>query len=271
MLELREGNFMGEVTAFKAHDGLVSTVSYYPQERPYTEPVHYHETLHLSMVLAGGNLEKRKAKEIDCLPGKVTCYDAGELHHSLQIVPGSRQVNLEITAGFMKANDLLIGAASIETCDAANIRFLMLQVYRESILNDAESALNIASILAGLLSYKAKNEKGIPHWVPKIKEALYDRWDESLSLTELALIAGLHPANLSGYFPKYFGCTIGQYRRKLKIEKALELVKFSADSLSTIAQRTGFADQSHFTRTCKELTGWSPGQIKAMGFKFPQH
>jgi len=70
--------------------------------------------------------------------------------------------------------------------------------------------------------------------------------------------------NLSGYFPKYFGCTIGEYRRKLKVEKALEPVKYSRLSLTAIAYQAGFADQSHITRTCKELTGWNPKQLKAM-------
>jgi AraC family transcriptional regulator len=266
MVALEKGNFMGQVNHRIDTGGVIASLSCYPHASPYDEDLHYHETLHLSMILRGGNAEKRKIKRIECLPGTVTWYDAGEPHRSVNIVPDSCQINVEITDKFMTARELPVSAGALEKCSPADRQFLMLKVYKELLVNDPESSLSITSALLRAVYFtgKAANAKGIPNWVPMIKESLQDRWNDHITLNELALVAGLHPANLSGYFPQYFGCTIGEYRRKLKVEKALDLINNSGLSLTAIAHNAGFSDQSHFTRTCKELTGWNPKQLKAM-------
>lgn len=269
MLALQKGNFMGQVDHYTNAGGVITSLSCYPHDVPYDEHLHYHETLHLSMILQGGNVEKRKIKQIDCLPGTVTCYDAGEPHYSVKIVPDSCHINLEITEEFITTHDLSINAGILERCAPTDSRFLMLKVYKELMVNDDESSLSIASALLSVLNLTSKlsNGKDIPNWVGMVKEALHDQWNEPVTLNKLALIANLHPANLSGYFPKYFGCTLGEYRRKLKIEKALELVKCRQLSFTAIAHQAGFADQSHFTRVCKETTGWNPKGLKAMNLQ----
>jgi AraC family transcriptional regulator len=136
MLVLPRGSFMSQVDRFIDAGGVVISLSSYPNETPYDEHLHYHETLHLSMILQGGNVEKRKIKHIDCLPGTVTYYDAGEPHHSIKIVPDSCHINLEIPEEFMRAYDLPINAGTLEKCDPADTRFLMLKVYRELLVND---------------------------------------------------------------------------------------------------------------------------------------
>jgi len=269
MLVLSKGSFMGPVARLNDMGGIITSLSCYHGDAPYDEHLHCHETLHLSMVLQGGNIEKRKIKQIDCLPGTVTFYDAWEPHYSVHIIPGSCQVNLEIADGFIAEYDLSVRSFALEKSNPADTRFLMLKVYRELLVNDLDSSLSVTSALLRALYFsgKAASDQSVPNWVPLVKEMLHDRWNDHITLNELGLIASLHPANLSGYFPKYFGCTIGEYRRKLKIEKALELIKTSSVSLTTIAHRAGFADQSHFTRACKELTGWNPKQLRAMQFK----
>jgi AraC family transcriptional regulator len=270
MLALTKGTFLGQTDAVNAA-GIITSLSYYPSEAPYNELPHYHETAHCSMVLKGGNLEKRKAKQTDCLPGTVTVYQAGEVHHSVQVAPGSCQVNLEITEDFAKRYDLDTPDRWLQQCDRADMQLLMLRVYKEMLTNDEESALSLTSGLLAIGCYSAKKYSGhnLPVWVNTVRAALNDRWSEPVTLTELARVANLHPANLSGYFPQYFGCTIGEYRRKLKLQKAFEFMRSGNSSLTNIAYRAGFADQSHFMLVCKDLTGWNPKQIKALRLRSP--
>src|SRR6266699_3179768 len=105
MIALKKGNFLGQIEHFTDANGMIASVTSYPRIR-YTESRHFHETLHLSLILQGGNLEKRKTRAIDCLPGTVTFYDHGEVHQGVDILPGSSQVNLEMTDQFMAKNDL---------------------------------------------------------------------------------------------------------------------------------------------------------------------
>ena len=64
-------------------------------------------------------------------------------------------------------------------------------------------------------------------------------------------------------FSKYFDdLSFGDYIRKLRIEKAIQLLNDPKYSLSEIAYLTGFSDQSHFTRIFKKVTGKSPSVYK---------
>jgi len=71
------------------------------------------------------------------------------------------------------------------------------------------------------------------------------------------------PAYLSREFSKYFDdLSFGEYIRKLRIEKAIQLLHAQKYSLTEIAYLTGFSDQSHFTRIFKKHTGKNPSAYK---------
>jgi AraC family transcriptional regulator len=83
-----------------------------------------------------------------------------------------------------------------------------------------------------------------------------------MPLQEIALIIGVHPVTISKFFRKYFSCTLGEYQRKIKIEKSIQLIKESKLSLTEIAFLCGFTDQSHFTRNFKNMTGFLPKKFQ---------
>jgi AraC-like DNA-binding protein len=97
-----------------------------------------------------------------------------------------------------------------------------------------------------------------PSWVLKIKDVLYANFSEPFSLNELSKELDIHPVHLSRDFSKYFYCSLGDYIRKIKIEKSLSLFDNKNLSLTDIAYQCGFSDQSHFTRCFKALNGLTP-------------
>jgi len=112
---------------------------------------------------------------------------------------------------------------------------------------------------------KQKPEKGkkVPAWVQELKDTIQDHIDDNLSLKELSKTLDINPSYLSREFSKYFeDLSFGEYIRKQRIDKALELMKDPAYSLTEIAYLTGFSDQSHFTRIFKKHTGESPSGYK---------
>lgn len=111
---------------------------------------------------------------------------------------------------------------------------------------------------------KRKTSK-VPAWAKELKEIIQDHFDTnlSLSLKEISQSLNVHPAYLSREFSKYFDdLSFGDYIRKLRIEKAIDLLKTTSYSLSEIAYLTGFSDQSHFTRIFKKQTGRNPSSYK---------
>jgi AraC-like DNA-binding protein len=73
----------------------------------------------------------------------------------------------------------------------------------------------------------------------------------------------VHPAYLSREFSKYFeDLSFGEYIRKLRIEKSIELMSSARYSLTEIAYLAGFSDQSHFTRIFRKHTGQNPSHYR---------
>jgi hypothetical protein len=107
------------------------------------------------------------------------------------------------------------------------------------------------------------SKKKTPVWVKELKEIIQDQVDTSLNLTEISKSLDINPSYLSREFSKYFdNLSFGEYIRKRRIEKAIELIKLNTHSLTEVAYLTGFSDQSHFTRIFKQHTGKNPSAFK---------
>ncbi len=105
--------------------------------------------------------------------------------------------------------------------------------------------------------------KKTPQWAKEIKEMIQDHIDTSLTLKELSKNIDINPSYLSREFSKYFNnLSFGEYIRKLRIEKAIELLSANQYSLTEIAYLTGFSDQSHFSRIFKMHTGKNPSAYR---------
>ena len=96
---------------------------------------------------------------------------------------------------------------------------------------------------------------------------IQDQLDTSIcmSLQHVSEELALNPSYLSREFSKYFdNLSFGDYMRKMRVEKAIQLMQDDTCSLTDIAYLAGFSDQSHFNRIFKKHTGKSPLQYKKM-------
>ena len=113
------------------------------------------------------------------------------------------------------------------------------------------------------ITQQKSSPKKTPSWVKELKEIIQDQVDANLSLTDISKSLNIHPSYLSREFSKHFNnLSFGEYIRKLRIEKAIDLIKQHTYSLTEIAYLTGFSDQSHFTRIFKQHTGKNPSAFK---------
>jgi len=92
--------------------------------------------------------------------------------------------------------------------------------------------------------------------------ALMDaRPDTHLTIDDLAREAGLSPAHFARAFKESVGRAPHQHLMALRLERARRLLDAPDAALSDVAQRTGFADQAHFTRFFKRQYGMTPGML----------
>jgi len=114
------------------------------------------------------------------------------------------------------------------------------------------------------LKEKAGGKK-TPEWAKQLKEIIQDQIDTNLalSLKDISKNLDVHPSYLSREFSKYFeDLSYGEYIRKLRVEKSIQLIHSGNYKLTEVAYLTGFSDQSHFTRIFKLHTGKNPSEFK---------
>jgi AraC family transcriptional regulator len=173
----------------------------------------------------------------------------------------SKSFNIELNLKWLKASGIdettIAGNFYLSSPD---VKFIMLKVLKEFTKDDDLSATSVHLCTLDLFHQfsKMNYSKHRPPWINQLKEILHDQWSNNLSLQQLSILLKVHPVTISKYFSKYFDCTLGEYVRRIRTEKALSLIKSTDMSLGAIAYECGFADQSHFIRTFKDHTGFLP-------------
>lgn len=95
----------------------------------------------------------------------------------------------------------------------------------------------------------------------RVLEMIDAALDTRLTIEMLAREVGLSPAHFARAFKETLGRAPHQYLLAQRLERARRLLESTALTLSDIAQRTGFADQAHFTRLFKRAFGTTPGAL----------
>jgi len=92
----------------------------------------------------------------------------------------------------------------------------------------------------------------------QVVEYIHEHLGHSLTIAELAAVAGMSPYHFARSFKQSTGLSPHQYVLWTRVERAKSLLLSSEEPLSSLATRLGFADQSHFTRSFKRSTGVTP-------------
>lgn len=259
-----KGLYSGKVIRTISTESHCATLTYYDQNEHNSLP-HEHENVHFSFMVNGGCVERKKS-DYEIHPGSVIYYPAGQEHQVTKVAKNSMRVNLELESSFFKKYNFSNEHIRKSVLTNPDTKFLLMKIYDELQLSDTFSNLSIEMLFLQLMTPKIYHTKEInsPVWLNDLEEYLRSRVEERITLEELSLICNLHSVTISKQFPKYFNCTIGNYRRKLMIEKALPLILSSNLSLGEIAYECGFFDQSHFIRTFKGLIGNTPNRYRKL-------
>jgi AraC family transcriptional regulator len=266
MKQLQTGEFHGQTNKTITLDGLILTDTEYTQDKV---DWHYHENAYFTFILQGNVLEGNKKEIYHCGPGSLLFHNWQDPHYNIKPEGFTRGFHIELEHAWFKnlSFDIaaLQGSINISNADA---RFLFYKIFKETKICDDISKLSVQSLLLEVLvqlfhnNEPTKNPK--PSWTNKIKELLHDEHCKSLSLEALAKNLGIHPVHLSRYFPKHFHCGLGEYIRKLRVEKSLALLSNKNFSLTAISFECGFSDQSHFNRCFKDIMGVTPLTYKKL-------
>ncbi|HVJ91888.1 MAG TPA: AraC family transcriptional regulator [Labilithrix sp.] len=101
-----------------------------------------------------------------------------------------------------------------------------------------------------------------------------DRMDaashEEWSVQRLARVSGVSEAHFARSFKEAFGTPPHRYLLTRRIERAKELLRETDPPITEIAFRTGWNSMGTFGRTFCDVTGESPGELRARARAAPQ-
>lgn len=81
------------------------------------------------------------------------------------------------------------------------------------------------------------------------------------SIEELSREIGISPSYLCLIFKKTTGITAIQYQNRIKIGKAIDLLRSGEYNITEVAERLGFKDIYYFSRLFKKITGTPPSSV----------
>jgi AraC family transcriptional regulator len=264
MYELEKEKYLGNTKKIFSNTQGIAVVETEYQNKVY-EGWHSHNNAHITLFLKGGTTEKRKNFSETVGPGSLLFYHSDELHLNQDTLFPSRNINIEVDENILKQLDISEAVIEKSVQNEMYTKFLILKIFKETLTADAFSSDTITMLFSQLSNthqHLERFEKS-PFWVKSLQELLNDCWNENPNLTDLAQVLNLSPITISKHFPRYFGCTLGEYMRRIKINRSLSLIQ-SNQSLTEIGFQCGFSDQSHFIRTFKNQTGFLPKQFQKL-------
>lgn len=260
-VQLAEGTYVGTKVKERAFGAIITSETTFAPHM--ASDWHFHVNPHFSHILEGGSKEVRKAGGDRQFAGTGLYYHPGVAHQNVDYLPGTRIFNIELNNDFFDTFGLSHPPSSLMFDDKHQLNTSgLVRIMKEHYLDDTASAIAVDQLCIDLIAPCQQDFRCFPEWTGKIRDIMHDHWDTPLSLPFLAAELDLHPVTISRYFSRYFGCSAGEYLRKIKVERAISLIKKETTSLTDIAYECGFTDQAHFTKTFRRITGMLPNQYR---------
>jgi AraC family transcriptional regulator len=265
-IRLEPGKFYGTVSQKRdLRDFRLTETAYRPESRV---PVHAHEHPYFCFVLAGSFEESSRGRIHEHALQDLIFHPASEVHADRFHRSGGRCFNLEMSAPFVERlrdeETLLSEPAKFRNGPAS---WLGMRLHKEFHRTDSAAPLAMEGLALELVSEflrrAAAPQSNSPQWLVRVRDLLHARFSEPLTLSEIAQSVDIHPAYLARGFRRHLHTTVGSYVRKLRIEFASRQLTDGAIPLSEIAVAAGFADQSHFTRAFRNMTGLTPARYRS--------
>jgi AraC family transcriptional regulator len=263
------------VQAVRVVSGITLAEATYPGGAELPEEVQ-PSTL-LVVVLEGAMTERRGRRSVVCEPGTLAVLPRHEPYVHRFDATGARIFVTQLGPSWVERMHTFGMAEPTSPLYVRSSRANAIagELYTELRTADDASALAIEgyvlALSAELVRAHARGERSArPHWLVRAAEQLHERAHGDAAAddaggSDMAAIAadvGVHPVHLARTFREHYGTTMGDYLRRLRVERARTQLAATAKSLSQVAIEAGFADQAHFTRVFRTLVGTTPGAYR---------
>ena len=243
-------------------------VSVYSDDQLF--PRHRHEELQFSLILRGGVSETVGGRMEVGRALSVVSKDSGLFHADRFHPEGAKIARLSMPRSIM--NDLVDSGRSVSdwrwTHDPRVARPFLALVGRakaDSLGSFDVADPDVTDLLAAFTARPAARSAGAPPaWLCQVMAELRDTWNAETTVRDIARKAGVHPVYLARCVRRWYGTTLGDELRRLRLAASIAMLTSGRSIVSTIAHRSGYSDEPHFCRSTRELLGLTPRRLRSL-------
>lgn len=227
-------------------------------------PRHTHDDPTICYVMRGRFTEYVVGKSVDCVSDSLKLMPAGEPHWNRFAAEETHGLRIDVDSGrFDESPAIQRLLHERSQLRGVGVGHILQSLLSELDAHDDAAPLAVEGLLLELLARLAREagrEHGTsaPRWVRDADEMIHAHFTSSISLEHVALAVGVAPATLARRYRHAYRISVGDRIRQLRIDRAAHELWHTAHSLSDIALRAGFYDQSHFSNLFRRQLGVTP-------------
>ncbi|SDE25499.1 two-component system, response regulator YesN [Paenibacillus sp. UNCCL117] len=136
-------------------------------------------------------------------------------------------------------------------------------MFRLETISEMQTAVQTYYRLACRAIHDKKSKKS-RNVIERIKSVMESRYHENLTISGIAEEVYLTTTYVCLIFKQETGYTLNDYLTKVRMDKAIEMLKDPASKLYDICYAIGYSEPSYFSKQFKKYTGLSPSEYRNM-------
>lgn len=235
------------------------------------QPPHAHDELHLTLVLSGGLAEFVGRRSAVLGPMSVLSKDPGVVHADAWGGEGAVLARLSVTGqglsdiagdprvdqGWTWAHDLTIATPFLRLVGRARIADSIVPA-------DDTDVLDLVAALASRRDQRPPGRSEPPLWLRDAVGLMRDGWRPGLTVQDVARYAGVHAVYLARCMRRWYGTSVGDELRRVRLRHAVRSLANAARSVSRVAHESGFADEPHLCRSLRDASSLTPRHLRRL-------
>jgi AraC family transcriptional regulator len=218
------------------------------------------------LLLDGGYTERFTQRATEYGPFTLGFHPPGLTHEDEIGVCGSRMLCIELresfwqkTRGYLsspKFTPLLCGEETVWLC------VHLYRAFRAGTVDSLQVEEACVQMVERCAQVRITQERTAPKWLERAEDLLHANFGTQVTLDGVAKELSLHPIHLSRVFRKKYGCTLGEYVNRLRVQQVCAEMSRGWPALDELALSAGFADQSHMGRVFRAYVGETPARFR---------
>lgn len=213
----------------------------------------YQEERQVLEAVKAGDVEEavRLSKEMDANIGRL---GGSELEHwrNLSIVSATLCARAAIEGGVMPSIAYRLSGFYINQCTSCK-DITQILIYRNHAIEELAKRVR-----------EQKEKRHTSSYTEQCKDYVYGHYREKIYLDNIADTLGISSGYLSRLFKKETGISLQDFINDVRVDKAANLLIYSEETLTGIAEYVNFPTQSYFGKIFKQKMQMTPKQYREL-------